>query len=64
MSPKDTTRYKEVLISEEEYKEWCKPWKGSLIVNVLRKRVGFKVMENKLNRDWAKSGPIKIIDMP
>lgn len=26
--------------------------------------MGFKVMENKLNKDWSKAGSIKIIDIP
>lgn len=36
----------------------------SLIVNVLGKKVGFKTMENKLQRTWARIGKISINDMP
>lgn len=33
-------------------------------MNVLVKKVGFKVLENKLQRSWARGGKISIIDMP
>lgn len=34
------------------------------MVSVMGKRVGFKIMETTLNRAWAMTAPIKIIDMP
>lgn len=39
VSPEDAAQYKEVPISDEEFQEWCKAWRGSLIVHVLGKRV-------------------------
>lgn len=51
-------------VSREEYESWCNRWKMSLIVNVLGKKVGFKTMENKLQRTWARIGKISINDMP
>lgn len=53
-----------VQISEKELTEWYKEWKLTLIINVLGKKVNFRVLENKINRDWARSGPVDIIDMP
>lgn len=34
-----------------------------LMVTLLGKRVGFKLMEAKLNCEWAKKGAIKIFDV-
>lgn len=53
-----------IPVSQKEYEDWCSNWKMSLIVNVLRKKVGFKVLENRLQRIWARVGKINIIDMP
>lgn len=53
-----------ILLSREEYEGWCKDWKWSLIVNVLGKKVEFKILENKLQHSWARVGKISIIDMP
>lgn len=54
----------EILVSDEELKKWCTSWNRTLIVNVLGKKVNYRALENKLNRDWARAGKIKIIDMP
>lgn len=53
-----------IPVSRKEYEDWCQNWKQSLIVNVLGKKVGFKILENRLKRDWARAGSINIIDMP
>lgn len=53
-----------IPVSKQEYETWCEKWKGSLIVNVLGKKAGFKILENKLHRSWARVGKISIIDMP
>jgi len=49
-------RFLEVPISDEEFFDRCKPWKGSLMVIVLEKRIGFHHLEAKLNRDWQGRG--------
>lgn len=48
---------------DEELALWSSPWKNTLVVNVLRKKVNFRIIENKLNRSWMKNGGIHIIDM-
>ncbi|KAH1127320.1 hypothetical protein GYH30_016050 [Glycine max] len=53
-----------VKIMESEFEEWCAPWKGSLVVHVLGKSVGFKMLEYKLQRSWPKVGKFRIVDMP
>lgn len=39
-----------IPMSHEEYADWCQPWRLSLIVKVLGKKVGFKTLETKLHR--------------
>lgn len=52
-----------IPITEEELHTLSKPWKNSLIVKVLGKRVNFKLLESKLRRSWVKEGTLKITDM-
>lgn len=53
-----------VHVSDEEMLEWCEQWNQTLVVHVLGKKVNYRVLENKVNRDWARAGKVKIIDMP
>nr|KYP71396.1 Retrovirus-related Pol polyprotein LINE-1 [Cajanus cajan] len=53
-----------IPVTLQEFEKWCAPWKNSLIVNVLGKKVNFRMLEYKLQREWAKSGSIRIVDMP
>ncbi|XP_027335344.1 uncharacterized protein LOC113849554 [Abrus precatorius] len=53
----------EIEVSQEEFKEWYKPWRGSLIVKDFGKRIHPRILENKLKRDWVRAGSIKIIDL-
>lgn len=50
-------------LSDEELNLWSNPWRNTLVVNVLGKRVSYKMIENSLNRSWIKNGGIQIIDM-
>lgn len=54
----------EIKVSDEEMLKWSEQWQKTLIVNVLGKKVNYRALEFKLNRDWARDGKIKIIDMP
>lgn len=53
----------EIPLTDEEWDSWSKPWRKTLVVNLLRKKVSFKSLENYLQRKWTKHGPIKIVDM-
>lgn len=53
-----------IPVSDEELQDWCDPWKLTLVVNVLDKKLSFRVLESKINRDWARFGKVKIIDLP
>lgn len=68
-SPRDENQEKaegipEITVTDKEMLEWSLQWGETLIINVLGKKVNYRALENKLNREWARTGPIKIIDMP
>lgn len=67
--PKPPEFYREgnipiINVSDKELMDWSEPWKLTLVVDIMGKKVNFRVLENKLNRDWAREGSIKIIDLP
>lgn len=54
-----------VSVSDGDFQEWCEPWQQTLVINVLgKKKLNFRVLENKILRDWAKVDSTKIIDLP
>lgn len=52
-----------IPLSDEELKMWSAPWRNTLVVNVLGKKVNFPILENKLHHSWTKNRSIQIIDM-
>ena len=44
-------------------KEWCKPWKNALIVNLVGKKIRFKFLKNKLEKLWVLRASMELIDM-
>lgn len=53
-----------INVSDEELAEWSKEWVWTIVVNVLGKKVNYRMLENKAKRDWARNGGVKVIDMP
>lgn len=53
-----------IQVSDEELQDWCDVWQLTLVVNVLGKKLNYRVLENKILRDWARSGGVKIVDLP
>ncbi|KAJ1382730.1 hypothetical protein SESBI_43986 [Sesbania bispinosa] len=53
----------EVSISHEEYENWCKPWKNTLIVKLLGRRISFRFLSTRLQSLWAKEGRIKVLNL-
>ncbi|RYR25096.1 hypothetical protein Ahy_B02g058720 [Arachis hypogaea] len=49
-----------VEVSLEEYDQWCKPWKLSLIVKLLGKSLEFRAMETWIRRTWSWNGDLKV----
>lgn len=62
-SPKPLDPRPKVSLTDEELDAWSIPWRNTLIVSVLGKRVSFKLLEAKVNRIWTKTGPIKVTDL-
>lgn len=61
--PKPFNPRPEVTFTDEELDQWSKPWRNTLIVKVLGKRVSFSQIEAKLNKEWTTNGAIKITNM-
>lgn len=60
---KPRTKGTVVPLSDEELKLWLNPWKNTPVVNVLGKKINYRMIENKLRRTWTKNGGIQIIGM-
>ncbi|KAL4359393.1 hypothetical protein AHAS_Ahas08G0072900 [Arachis hypogaea] len=52
-----------IKVSLEEYDEWCRPWKFSLIVKPLGKKISLPFMERWVTRRWAKQSTINVTDL-
>ncbi|KAJ1389126.1 hypothetical protein SESBI_38539 [Sesbania bispinosa] len=52
-----------VKVGLEEYESWCKPWKYSLIVKLLGKRLGMKIMSQRIKSLWARKGDVRVLDL-
>lgn len=54
-----------VHVSDAELKEWSESWSQTLVINIMgNKKINYRVLENKILRDWAKHDTMKIIDLP
>lgn len=47
-----------IQVSDEELLDWCDAWKLTLVVNVLGKKLNYRVLESKIRRDWARNGGV------
>ncbi|RYQ85079.1 hypothetical protein Ahy_B10g104584 isoform B [Arachis hypogaea] len=52
-----------IEVSLEEYEEWCRPWKFSLIVKPFGKLVNLQAIDQRVQRRWAKKGSIWVMDL-
>ncbi|RYR28867.1 hypothetical protein Ahy_B01g053066 isoform C [Arachis hypogaea] len=52
-----------IEVSLEEYEEWCRTWKFSLIVKPLGKLVNLQAIDRWVQRRWAKKGFIRVMDL-
>lgn len=55
--------YPTVNISLVEAEEWCRPWKQALIMNLMGKKIGLKTLQTRLEKNWSRKGPIKVIGL-
>ena len=51
------------FISKKEDHKMCKTWQKTLIIKLLGRRVGFKIMELKLYQLWICDGIMEIIEL-
>lgn len=52
-----------VYATKEELADWAKPWKNTLFVKLMGKRVNYRLIERKLRAEWVKNGTMSITDM-
>lgn len=52
-----------VDINKERRIELCKPWRRSLVINVLGKEVGYRLLLNRIQKLWNPKGTMDMIDM-
>ena len=52
-----------IVIPEAEKRKLAKPWRNTLIVKLLRRRISYGVLKKRLEALWAKHGSIDIIDV-
>lgn len=50
-------------IDEKIFEELCDPWKEALVIKLLDKTVGFKIMKNKLTSIWKLVGGFDLMDV-
>lgn len=61
--PKPNSVIPAVDLSKEELEAWSKPWRNTLIVKVLGKKVSFRMLEGKLRKSWLLHGDLRITDL-
>ncbi|KAJ1384001.1 hypothetical protein SESBI_42905 [Sesbania bispinosa] len=62
-NPEAFNPYPEVQISYEEYENWCKPWKNTLIVKLLGRKLSLRFLSARLQSLWAIRGQVKVADL-
>lgn len=50
-------------MSVDEYEDWRRQWRHSLIVRLLGKKVSLNFLTNKLNNLWAREDTIQVLDL-
>ena len=50
------------MLSKIEARVW-KPWRKTLIIKLLGRKIGYKALESRLYEMWVKDGIIDIIDL-
>ena len=51
-----------ILFKEDEARI-CKPWRKSIIIKLLGRKIKYKGLKPKLHKMWAKDGILDIIDL-
>nr|XP_025681240.1 uncharacterized protein LOC112782832 [Arachis hypogaea] len=52
-----------IEVTLEEYDEWCRSWKQTLIVKPLGKRINLQTMERWINSRWGRNEAIRVMDL-
>lgn len=52
-----------VILTKEEYRQMCKPWRKALIVKVLGRNLGFNIIKTRIYQMWKPKGQMIITDV-
>ncbi|XP_057444629.1 uncharacterized protein LOC130736870 [Lotus japonicus] len=52
-----------IKLSKEKLRELPKPWGNAIIVKLLGKRIGMRLLKDRLSRLWNPSGDMEVIDL-
>ncbi|KAA3483856.1 Zinc finger, CCHC-type [Gossypium australe] len=61
--PEDDPSQAEILMDPKLYEELCRPWRETLIVRLLDKKVGYQMLTRRLLTLWKPKGTISFIDV-
>ncbi|KAF7842178.1 ribonuclease H [Senna tora] len=50
-------------LSDKEWKRLTRPFKKSLIIKLLGKKIGFQFLLKKVNQIWGRTGEIELVDL-
>lgn len=53
----------QITLNEELFNSLCEPWRDALVIKLLGKFVGYKVLRERLQRLWKPSGGFDILDV-
>ncbi|XP_057432079.1 uncharacterized protein LOC130724823 [Lotus japonicus] len=59
----EAKRLPRIVVDKSVIEDMCAPWKEALVVCLLGKRLGFRVMKSKLAYTWRLSGDFELLDV-
>lgn len=64
VSLKDENRLlPKVTLKETYFHELCTPWKKALVIKLLGKAVGYRMLKDRLKKVWKLCGGFEIMDV-
>ncbi|GLT25060.1 hypothetical protein SLA2020_002140 [Shorea laevis] len=51
------------FIPKEIWQKLCVPWRNSLIIKLLGKRINYHLLRSRLSREWRTEGEFEVIDV-
>lgn len=52
-----------VKLDDKVFNDLCEPWRDALVITLLGKTVGYRVMKDRLEKLWKPQGGFDILDV-